>query len=732
MKVTDQLKSELIARPRIASKTHLNKLLSLLDKSELVDDPVYNMHLHLHIAYNYYRLSMTEQAIEYSEIAIKLAYQQQKWQSCVYLMAIMGNVYYEMFYFDMAVKYYLEMAKISKENNLPLMYGMGINNIGELYFYLSDYHSALYFCKLAYDGYEKIDTVDWEMNEYKMVYTYNLVVINLKLDKYIEALGYRRKMTRLKSRVDQNYYQPLAAYADYLLDLHRRDAQRAKHNYDKVKKMLRDNHQHIYYLEIVIDYCKRAIHAGDTSGAIIDELKSLDTEFNSKQFPFRILEVYKMLATLHEANGDIELAASAYGQYYQLFNYNMQRENSYLSDLINFRATIESLKGQRRLVARQEAFLQKRSQVARDKQKHLEQLNRKLNIINRVGRKLSATLDRDAIINYTFDEFRTNMPVDSYFLCMVNEKERQFLPTTVYREDQFISVEPISFDDTSSLLALCHRERHALISNDVKSELPYFYKRGIISHRGGFQSIVILPIIVEDHIIAYCSVQANARSAYSDYYVDILNAMLPFIGIALNNAQKSAALLKQVTARKQLKLELEQANSSLHLISEIDGMTQVANRLRFEREFKALYQQSIDQQLSITVMMIDIDFFKDYNDCYGHLKGDEVLKTVAQAINQMFRKGDASFARYGGEEFALVMIDIGKEQAQIIAQRLKDIIEDANIGHRLSPYYHVTISLGVYHCENPATVTQTEVIKRADHLLYQAKQAGRNRMELNA
>ncbi len=156
-----------------------------------------------------------------------------------------------------------------------------------------------------------------------------------------------------------------------------------------------------------------------------------------------------------------------------------------------------------------------------------------------------------------------------------------------------------------------------------------------------------------------------------------------------------------------------------------DSLTGIYNRRFFDEHYKIAFHSAIRQQQYLSIFMIDIDFFKDYNDYYGHLKGDETLRAVAQALkSQLFRASDL-IARYGGEEFVLILPDLSEEQAEKFAEKLKNSIFNLAIPHVNSSLFNqVTISIGL--C---AGIPQEEydILGRADAALYLAKQQGRNR-----
>ncbi|NYS60109.1 GGDEF domain-containing protein [Vreelandella salicampi] len=188
----------------------------------------------------------------------------------------------------------------------------------------------------------------------------------------------------------------------------------------------------------------------------------------------------------------------------------------------------------------------------------------------------------------------------------------------------------------------------------------------------------------------------------------------------------SEALEERVRERTQ---ELEEANQRLRQLSRTDGLTGLANRRYFEEILDREWSTALRNGLSLTVIMLDIDFFKAFNDRYGHQAGDQCLQDVAHSLEQQVRRGNDLVARYGGEEFIVVLQDTSRDPAMGIADSLCRAISDLDILHEDSPWQRVTTSVGVAVREPASEVNSAlELVKKADDALYRAKLAGKNRV----
>lgn len=174
--------------------------------------------------------------------------------------------------------------------------------------------------------------------------------------------------------------------------------------------------------------------------------------------------------------------------------------------------------------------------------------------------------------------------------------------------------------------------------------------------------------------------------------------------------------------------QLEAANQQLAILSITDNLTQLANRRKFDEVWQCEWQRATRQGTPLAIIMLDVDFFKRYNDHYGHQAGDVCLQQVASILSEGIQRAGELAARYGGEEFVLVLPDTNIAQACTSAERIRIAIQTAAIAHADSPLATVvTISLGVASDCPGIGANPEHLLRAADNALYQAKAEGRNR-----
>ncbi len=197
-------------------------------------------------------------------------------------------------------------------------------------------------------------------------------------------------------------------------------------------------------------------------------------------------------------------------------------------------------------------------------------------------------------------------------------------------------------------------------------------------------------------------------------------------GEMLEKLRASEQLLEARVAERTA--QLQSLNQQLEVISTTDGLTGIANRRHFDTVLHNEWLRAARQKLPLTLGLIDLDWFKNYNDHYGHQAGDECLRTVAKLLTERIGRTSDLVARYGGEEFVFIAPATGTEQAHHLAQAVCQAVQALALPHELSKWGCVTLSIGVATCIPQHGERPDMLIQRADKRLYLAKAQGRNRV----
>jgi len=185
-------------------------------------------------------------------------------------------------------------------------------------------------------------------------------------------------------------------------------------------------------------------------------------------------------------------------------------------------------------------------------------------------------------------------------------------------------------------------------------------------------------------------------------------------------------LVQMQRALVKLTTQLNDANQELHRLSMTDGLTGIANRRLFDEMLLREWRRCSRVKKPLSIVMLDVDWFKKFNDGYGHQAGDDCLKLVAKEVARAAPRAGDLAARYGGEEFVMILGDTGEDGARWVANRIAQNVAKLNIPHKDSPHQYVTVSCGVSTVIPTENMTIEQLVKSADNALYLAKHQGRN------
>lgn len=272
---------------------------------------------------------------------------------------------------------------------------------------------------------------------------------------------------------------------------------------------------------------------------------------------------------------------------------------------------------------------------------------------------------------------------------------------------------------------------------------------GIVFFPNDMAHIALLVLVLFSVLLSSIPTLAASRIAY---YFQILVTLLPTIILlfmskdighdllALAMIVMAATLLLVSGYIYQLLFELQDAQIALQSLADTDQLTKIANRRHFDRKFKVEWRRAMREQTPISLLLIDVDHFKKYNDTYGHQAGDRCLQQIAKALDSITHRPADLASRYGGEEFAVLLPNTPQENAEMLAERVRKKVESLKIKHEKSEFDIVTISVGVSCCEPAWDFTgktpeedqkvtfPAMLLTAADNALYVSKEQGRNQV----
>jgi diguanylate cyclase (GGDEF)-like protein/PAS domain S-box-containing protein len=232
----------------------------------------------------------------------------------------------------------------------------------------------------------------------------------------------------------------------------------------------------------------------------------------------------------------------------------------------------------------------------------------------------------------------------------------------------------------------------------------------------------------EKRLISWSNTALGNTEGHIDYIIatgiDITDRKAAEDELAKHNRQ----LEKIVSTRTR---ELQQANRKLELLAYQDKLTGIFNRHYLDNSLQNELQRARRNKSPLSLIICDVDHFKEYNDAYGHVAGDKCLKELANLLETHFQRASDLVARYGGEEFCIVLPNTAADEAERLAEQLRKSICKLDIAHGSSPVAgHVTVSIGVLSCVPGDNCTPDAIIHTADMALYKSKENGRNQITI--
>ncbi|KAF3887835.1 MULTISPECIES: EAL domain-containing protein [Nostocales] len=335
-------------------------------------------------------------------------------------------------------------------------------------------------------------------------------------------------------------------------------------------------------------------------------------------------------------------------------------------------------------------------------------------IVAAVTQRIRQSLELDDILQNTADEVRQLFEVDRVVIY-------QFEPDW----SGFVAVESLA-DECKSILGFhvmdtCFQSTHAVFYQQGNTRaIEDIETEGLAPcHVNLLRSLcvranLIVPILQQERLwgllIAH---QCRSTRQWQQSEINLFNQLAAQAAIAIQQSE--------------LYHQLQQANQELQRLASSDGLTQVANRRCFDDILNAEWQRLAREQASLSLILCDVDCFKLYNDTYGHLAGDDVLRHVAKAISQTVKRPADLVARYGGEEFAVILPNTGIEEAITVAREIQTNVSALQLPHPNSQIdQFITLSIGVATIIPHSQSSSSTLVAAADQGLYQAKAQGRN------
>ena len=358
--------------------------------------------------------------------------------------------------------------------------------------------------------------------------------------------------------------------------------------------------------------------------------------------------------------------------------------------------------------------------------RELQQRARLMEMMSEVSRHALQAKDLNAVLQRIVTYIHEHFPL-VFVTIVMYDPEKQECQQSAGAGD--VAVEAHRWPASRGVVGRCKGAGTTPHVPDVDSDPDYIPANPLVT------SELAVPIRFENHVLGVLNLESASPDAFTPATILALEAFADQVAGAINLASVNARL---EATRQELQFQtkaLEDANvllansiDTLHRISALDGLTGVANRRHFDDTLALEWRRALRKEAPLSLLMIDIDHFKAFNDALGHQAGDDCLRAVATALQESLHRASDLIARYGGEEFAVLLPECGEHQARLLADRLRSRIECLRHAHPAATAGVVTISAGVATAVPTRNASPEDLVRRADEALYEAKRAGRNRV----
>lgn len=601
-----------------------------------------------------------------------------------------GIIYWLNGKFNLAITKYLEAIEVvNVEPTLEHLKVGLLNNVGLLYIELEEFERAI---QCFFDTIELAKKVKYEL-ETATAYS-NLASIYIKKSSLLKAKYYNRLSQQISKKIDDQVGVGIAlSYDAMILNQERGNWIEVKSLFDHGLHIMEKHGDEIDLAELLLNYGEVAILEKDY--LLGESLLKRILKMTAKT-ELELLE-QKALKLLEQVYSEQEMFDEAYKT------------------------------AKRQLVLNQTAYEHLKKKTFQSIEKvttegevtkidELQKSIRTLKLLSEIGQKITACTHISGIYQVLIDDAKHIFGCDAFGIGVKN-KDALTIDYKYYDIDTYYETE-ISVFDEDYLMAQCIKMGEDIIVYNTKAEdsiaenKSYSDRLKYVLKHANNHTIIFCPIKFGNVTIGAITIQAKEQGRLTYVDLESLRVLATYISIAFSNLNRAEELLI--------------ANTKMEEASMLDGLTGVYNRHALGHYIGKEFIGMLESKLPATALMIDIDFFKQYNDNYGHVMGDKCLKRVCSSLRNCLSSYQHKLFRYGGDEFFVIIEKCDSLQAEKVLDKIMKDIELLKIEHLYSKIAnHVTLTVGAAIIEN-RIYDYTYVFTSADEALYLAKDNGRN------
>lgn len=592
-----------------------------------------------------------------------------------------------------ATKVYVNALNIINDHNIIMDKGKITNNLALIFKNLHEYDKAIKYLKESYECALKSKSDFTQIGS-----SYNLSEIYIIIKNYDEARKYldisKNKSYEINNTVGIGLCMALEGY---LLCESNRGCIESKELFEMSIKTLKEHGEDHNLVEAYIMYGRQAHKVGKYNIAkeILEKAVYIATKKN-----YFILEnrAIKLLEKIYSQESKYEEAYQLVKRQLEIqSNLNKQWEKMSINHI-------------------NENYEEVRTDIEVNE---LKESIRTMKILAHIGKGITASGEMGQIFDVINENISKIMPMHLFGIGLLKEDEGQ-VDCKLFTKNSYHDM-IYDINDSTCLMARCIKDEKEIVIYDTSNIKQYqndFCEDMVeLIYNDEVSGVLFCPMYYDDKIIGGVMAQGSKESKFTYIDRETIRLLTSYIAIAISNSQKSKKLME--------------ANKKLKEMSNIDGLTRVYNRHALGDYIVKVFDEKSSIRMPISVLMIDLDFFKQYNDTYGHFMGDSCLKATSKVIVETVADFKSSVFRYGGDEFLVIIENCDYGQCQEILENIQSSLRNLSIKHKNSKISeYVTLTIGAAVVKRKVS-DYIEVFHNADEALYVAKNKGRNLYAIN-
>ncbi|MDW7668088.1 MAG: GGDEF domain-containing protein [Bacillota bacterium] len=612
--------------------------------------------------------------------------------------------------YEISLEYYLEaLEEAERKNDLDNIAKLK-TNISEIYRKLQDY-------KRAKEYLDEILIYEKNLSQQSLgvIYT-NYAEILTEMKNFASGINFLNKSDEISKNINDNIGLAYNAMIKGRMYEDQGKYNVAEKYFLESLSIFSNAKDGIYIFEAYDDYIKLLIKKNELEKAenmIQEACKVLD----GKDSLITELTLERHLASINYKKGKYKQAVDhfiAYDRIYDEYDINVLNMR-----LLAVKTKFDIVKSQR-----EKKRIEKHN-------KELEEKHDVFEIATEIIKEITSTLELKEVVSKIQKQLKQAIPLDVFGLALYDKEKGEIIYEEYVEGDIGYGdvLKPIDINSKKNFTAYAVRNNEDIHLRTMKDKSKYVDELTIELFNRISETVIFKRLIFEDEILGVLTVQSYEKDIYDNRHIAIIDLITPYLAIAVNNSIKSNNLFKEIKEREKTEIKLKETNYILRNISNTDNLSGLYNRHYLNKLMDGIFYEKEFEGDIINLIMIDIDFFKEYNDNYGHVEGDKVIKQIGCKIKEICEEYKIDAFRYGGDEFLVTDYNLSIDDLENIGKRINTDIEKLKIKNSKSPISdYITVSVGITQVELEKSCNQNKLIKKVDNALYESKRVGRNRV----